>query len=424
MRDTDFVIIGGGVVGLTLALEGRRRHPDARIVVLEKEPEWGLHASGRNSGVVHAGFYYTADSLKARFTRDGNRELVAYCERRGVRVNQCGKLVVARDESEHAGLDELLRRGEANGVELHRVTEREAREKEPRVRTVGHALWSPSTASVDPTEVMRALAADAEKAGIDLQVGNPYLAPTDSGISTRDGELRARYVINAAGLHADRIARDFGFSRHYRILPFRGNYLQAVGGGGWLRVHVYPVPELDYPFLGVHYTVGVDGAVKVGPTAVPALWREQYGAVANFCPQGFLEIAALQARLLAGDAFRFRELAWREIRKRSPRFLVRQAACLAEPPESARWRRGRPGIRAQLVDTRTWDLVMDFVFEGDGRSFHVLNAVSPAFTCALPFARHSFDAIDAHLSGSGSKVERSRPSGVRSRVPEPKEVLR
>src|SRR3989344_2860784 len=146
----DFLVIGGGVMGLCLAMEASRRHPRSRITVIEKEPKCGSHASGRNSGVLHAGFYYTADSLKARFTRDGNRAMTAYCEERGLHINRCGKLVVARDAADLPGLDELLRRGQANGVELHPVSRREAEEIEPRARTHERALFSPATSSVDP----------------------------------------------------------------------------------------------------------------------------------------------------------------------------------------------------------------------------------------------------------------------------------
>ncbi|MGH7504143.1 MAG: FAD-dependent oxidoreductase, partial [Longimicrobiales bacterium] len=150
---TDFLVIGGGIVGLALALEARRRHPAAGVTLIEKEAACGSHASGRNSGVLHAGFYYTPDSLKARFTRDGNRRLAAYCTERGLRLRRCGKLVVARDARDHEGLDELLRRGRANGVELHDISAAEAREIEPRARTLERALFSPATASVDPAEV-------------------------------------------------------------------------------------------------------------------------------------------------------------------------------------------------------------------------------------------------------------------------------
>jgi L-2-hydroxyglutarate oxidase len=394
IRTTDFLIIGGGVMGLNLALEARRRYPDAAVTLIEKEAACGRHASGRNSGVLHAGFYYAADSLKARFTRDGNRELSAYCEERRLAINRCGKLVVARDESELAGLDELLRRARANGVELHEVTAAESRELEPRVRTHGRALFSPTTSSVDPGAVMASLAVDAKRAGVETLTGTAFGRPAADSVETTAGRISAGYVVNAAGLYADRIAQRYGFSEDYRILPFKGLYLYAEDGPRFLR-HVYPVPELRYPFLGVHFTLAVDGRVKIGPTAIPALWREQYGGLGNFRPAELLEIVRRGAALWLANAFDFRKLALRELRKASRRQLVRQASRLLSRPLDLRgWSWDAPGIRAQLVNVREGGLEMDFRYEGDDRSFHVLNAVSPAFTCAMPFARYLFDRME------------------------------
>jgi L-2-hydroxyglutarate oxidase LhgO len=399
----DFVIIGGGVVGVCLALEARRRHPASRIAVLEKERECGLHASGRNSGVLHAGFYYTADSLKARFTRDGNRAWTEYCAQRRLNLNKCGKLVVARDAADLSGLDELARRAAANGVELHAVTEREAREIEPRAKTLERALFSPSTASVNPPEVMRALVEDARAAKIEIVTETRYLGRAGGGVRTSRGDVDAGYVINAAGLYADRVAHDYGFAGEYRILPFKGLYLYAHEGAAAVRTNIYPVPDLANPFLGVHYTVTVDGKVKIGPTAIPAFWREHYAGLANFNFTELIEIVAREVALFAGDDFHFRRLALAELRKYSKRRMVELAAHLArdvDPRHYTEW--GKPGVRAQLLNIRERRLEMDFRFDGDARSFHVLNAVSPAFTCALPFSRYLFDQIEQVAARPGS----------------------
>ena len=268
----DFLIIGGGVVGLTVALELRRRHPQDRIVVIEKERHTGYHASGRNSGVLHAGFYYTADSLKARFTREGNEQLTAWCTERGVPLRRCGKLVVARSPAEHAGLDMLLERGKRNGVPLESITAAEAREIEPRVRTCERALFSPTTTSVDPRVVMAELTLELSEKGIALCTDTTWTGRTGRITHTSAGDVDAGYLVNAAGLYADRIARDYGVAEGYRMLPFKGLYLHANDRAGPLRCHVYPVPDLEMPFLGVHFTVAADGHVHIGPTALPALW--------------------------------------------------------------------------------------------------------------------------------------------------------
>jgi len=395
---TDFLVVGGGIVGLTLALELKRRYGDCSVTLLEKEPACGLHASSRNSGVLHAGFYYTADTLKARLTLQGNRRLTAYCRERGLRLSRCGKLVVTTGPADLPGLEELLRRGRTTGVPLEVLSPEEARRIEPRAKTAERALFSPCTATVDPAEVVASLVGDARAAGIAVLTGTAYRARGRGGAVTSAGTIGAGYLVNTAGLYADRIALEYGFSERYRILPFRGRYLLAEPGAPHMRTHIYPVPNLENPFLGVHITRGVDGGVKIGPTATPALWREHYEGWGNFKLGECLSIAAQQTGLLLRNDFGFRRLALAELREYGRRALVRRAALLADGVQAAGFRRwGRAGIRAQLFDIRARRLEMDFRYEGDERSFHVLNAVSPAFTCALPLAEHLAERIAERL---------------------------
>ena len=397
----DFVVIGGGIIGTSIARALRRRHPDASILLLEKEEAVGFHSSGRNSGVLHAGFYYTADSLKARFCRDGNLALREYILSKALPLNPCGKLVVAKDETEVPRLHELARRAEANRVEVELVDAARARAIEPRVRTHGLALWSPNTATSDPVAVLRAMQEDARAEGIVLRTGCRYEGRTDGGVRTNLGVMKARYIVNGAGLHADKVAADFGFSREYRILPFKGLYLYGSEPPGSFRTNIYPVPDLRNPFLGVHFTVTVDGRAKIGPTAIPALWREQYQGLDRFNLAEFVEIAWREAGLFLGAGFDFRSLALEEVRKHSRAHLVRLASALAEHvrlTDYPTW--GRPGIRAQLIHVPTRRLEMDFRMEGDSGSFHVLNAVSPAWTCSLPFAEHVVDQLDKARNGT------------------------
>ena len=277
--------------------------------------------------MLHAGFYYTADSLKARFTRDGNRQLTEYCQERGLRVNRCGKLVVAREPTDLAGLGELLRRGRASGVPLEELSLDEARRIEPRVKTCERALFSPTTSSVDPGEVLDSLCRDMHSAGIRVATGTAYVGLAGAEVRTSAGAIAAGYVVNAAGLYADRIARDFSFSERHRILPFKGLYIHAEPGGPRFNTHIYPVPDLRAPFLGVHVTVGVEGEAHIGPTAMPALWREHY--------QGYATSASPSA--------------WRSSRARrgcssattSISAVSRSASC--ESMASARWWRTPPG---------------------------------------------------------------------------------
>lgn len=402
MSVSDFLVIGGGVIGLSVARELKRRYTDSRVTLLEKEATTGEHASGRNSGVLHAGFYYTPDSLKARFTRVGNAALTAYCEERRLPINKCGKLVVARDASELPALDELLRRGRINGIPLEAIDARQAEAIEPRARTFERALFSPTTASVDPVRVVQAMTDDARAEGIELMTGVRFLRRDGSAVVTDRGRIEAGYVVNAAGLYADRIARAFGFSRRYRILPFKGLYLYSDEPVGAIRTHIYPVPDLRNPFLGVHFTVAVDGRIKIGPTAIPAFWRENYCGWQGFQAGELWDILRRQARLLWSSNFDFKRLAVEEMRKHSRARMVALARDMATGVDRRHYRRwGKPGIRAQLLDIEQHRLEMDFVIEGDARSLHILNAVSPAFTCSLPFAAHVCDEIGRHLGERG-----------------------
>jgi len=253
MKCYDFIVVGGGIVGLCVARELRRRYKDNSILVLEKECASTIHASGRNSGVLHAGFYYTSDSLKAKLTADGNKLLTNYCEENGISINKCGKLVVAKNEHELNTLDVLLERGANNGVCLEKITEQEAKEIEPRVKTYQNAIFSPSTSSVNPVDVVESLRDRALSERIDINYDTQYTGSKGNFVVTNKGEFEAGYIINSAGLYADKIAVDFGFSDDYRVLPFKGLYLYSNEPVGAIRTNIYPVPDLKNPFLGVHY---------------------------------------------------------------------------------------------------------------------------------------------------------------------------
>jgi len=386
---SDFLIAGAGIIGVTIALKLKERFPDAKIIIIEKEHEAGMHASGRNSGVLHAGFYYTKDSLKAKFTKEGNAALTSYCHERQLPINHCGKLVVARNENDLTGLDELLKRAQVNDIILKPIDAYEAREIEPRVKTFERALFSPSTSTVNPKIVLDSLIKDAKDEGIELHVNTRYLKQQQPNHLTTNGNYSSKYFINCAGLYADQIARQFGFSKDYRILPFKGLYLYSKPGGISLNTHIYPVPDLNKPFLGTHFTLTVDNQVKIGPTAIPAFWREHYTGFDNFNLGESLDILRREAALLLHSNFGFRELALEELKKYSRRYLIKQARALVDGIENQdfpEW--GKPGIRAQLLNLKNNTLEMDFVVEGDDQSFHVLNAVSPAFSGSLPFAEY------------------------------------
>lgn len=393
-KQADYLIIGGGIVGLSVARELNIREPQASIIIAEKEPQLAAHGSGRNSGVLHAGFYYTADSLKARFCREGCAEWKAYIQARGLKLNECKKVVVATNEEERLGIHELKRRGDANGVDVSIISEEELARIEPNARTYKEALYSPTTATVDPVEVTLHLAGELRAAGVEILLAHPYRKRIeDNRVMVGDVEVTARKIYNCAGLYADKVARDFGFCSDYTIIPFKGiHMLAAREPHPGVHTLIYPVPNLKNPFLGVHFNVTVDGRVKIGPTAIPAFWRENYKGFANFKFGEMLAILGWEMKLFITDAFGFRRLAWNEIRKYQRSHLlnlVRPMAQKLDDEAFTAW--AKPGIRAQLLNKKTLSLVQDFVVEGDNSSVHVLNAVSPGFTSSLPFGRWVVD---------------------------------
>ena len=384
----DYLIIGAGIIGLNIAKNLKQRFPQSKILVIEKENEVGFHSSGRNSGVLHAGFYYTANSLKAKFTKEGNAALKEFVKSRGLQLNECQKVVVATNDKEVEGLEELKRRGDINGVELIWLDEKQLSELYPNIKTYKKALLCPSTATVNPKEVTKEFAKVIEEMGVELLLDCKYISSSSNVVSTSAGDFQATKVINCAGLYADNIARDFGFSKDYVIIPFKGIYLKDKKNESNLKTNIYPVPNLENPFLGVHYTLTVDNESKIGPTAIPAFWRENYKGFDNFSLKEFIQILYYESKLFITNAFGFRSLAFAEMRKYSLSHLKGLAQTLSNKKMDHKgfdsW--STPGIRAQLLNKNTLELVQDFVVESDENSVHVLNAVSPAFTSSIPFA--------------------------------------
>jgi len=391
--ETDYLIIGAGVIGLTVARELLRQSPDAGIIIVEKEPDVAYHSSGRNSGVLHAGFYYTSDSLKAKFTRDGNKCMREYCYSNNLSINECKKVVIAQNEEELESLFELERRGKANGVEVYLISEKELSEIEPNAKTHRYALFSPTTATVNPVEVNQCIKRELQSKGVTIYFNEPFIKRLDdASIRTAHHVFKSSKIINAAGLYADKVAGSFGFSKDYTIIPFKGIYLKYKGADKPITTNIYPVPNLKNPFLGVHYTVTVDNTIKIGPTAIPAFWRENYVGMSNFKIPELFNILTWEAILFLTNSFGFRSLAMEEVRKYSKKYFTGLATNMVTTIDDklfTEW--SKPGIRAQLLNKKSKKLVMDFVVEGNEHSVHILNAVSPAFTGSMPFAKWIVD---------------------------------
>lgn len=389
----DYLIIGGGIIGLNIARALNAKEPKAKITLIEKEPDVAMHSSGRNSGVLHAGFYYTDNSLKAKFTKEGNARLKAFCKERGLKINPCAKVVVTQNAKELEGLEELKRRGDINGVETSWMSEEDLQEHYPLVKTYQKALFSPTTATVDPSEVTKEFKKYIIEMGVDVLLNTAYIKRVDEkSVLTSQGMITCKKLINCAGLYADKIAQDFGFAQDFVIVPFKGIYLKDKTNKCGLTTNVYPVPNLANPFLGVHYTFTVTDESKIGPTAIPAFWRENYKGFDNFKFAEMAQILYYEAKLFFANAFGFRSLAFSEVKKYCKHHLLGLAKGLTHTIELSgfdSW--SKPGIRAQLLNTKTLELVQDFVVECDNTSVHVLNAVSPAFTSSMPFSEWVVD---------------------------------
>ena len=394
MIKTDILIVGGGIIGLSIARELNNRHPDLKITLIEKEATAACHASGRNSGVLHAGFYYTPDSLKSRFTVEGNKLLTDYCLKNNLSINRCGKVVVAKDEKERDGIFELKRRGDENGVVLELIDEKRLEELEPNARTFDKALYSPTTSVVNPEEVIGHIA-DALKGKVNILFNEKFIKTDDTNtVSTNTQKIKFRHLINSAGLYADKIAHQFGIGQKYTLIPFKGLYMEYKDSN-LIRKHIYPVPNLKNPFLGVHFTITIIGKVKIGPTAIPAFWRENYEGISRFNLNEFLEVLWNEAKLFFTNAFNFRSLTFEEFKKYYRNYFIHQATHLVKNIDMNKFGNYlTPGIRSQLLDRKEMKLVMDYVVEQGENSTHVLNAVSPAFTSAFSFSKFIVDEVE------------------------------
>jgi (S)-2-hydroxyglutarate dehydrogenase len=409
----DIVVIGGGIVGLSFAMQVGERFPQLRVAVLEKEMGVGRHQTGHNSGVIHSGVYYKPGSLKARLCVAGAREMIEFCSRHGIPYEVCGKLIVATNSQEASRLDELLARGVANGLDDLRLLSREAMlEIEPHVGGV-RALHVPSTGITDYAAVTSKYAEIATGRGAEVKTGAAVVGFDRSSrvesscvksdasgdavvVRTRAGDFSARYVVNCAGLYSDRVARMAGDDPGMMIVPFRGEYYDlAAARQGLVRGLIYPVPDPRYPFLGVHFTRRVYGNVDVGPNAVLAFRREGYRwrdinlreALEMVRDRGFRAMARREWR---NGLVEFR----RSLRKRE---FVRSCQRLLPAVRLEDMTRGGSGVRAQAVGA-DGTLVEDFRFVARGRFLHVLNV--PSATASLPIGREILKMVPAEITGS------------------------
>jgi len=362
-----------------------------RVCLLEKEDGLAKHQSGRNSGVVHVGYNQKPGTLKAKFVVEGSRRLRAYCKEHSVPMNQDGILVLARNEAEEATLETLRQRGESNGADVRLIAQSEVTDREPEANAIS-ALLAPNGASFDSRSYVASLASEAKELGTEILFSHPveHVSEKSRGVSVRarGRDVSARLLINAAGLHADRVAAQLEVGLNLKIVPFLGYYSELKPERRELvKSHLYPCPDLEFPFLGVHLSRTFDGRVLIGPGSSLAMGREAYSpGQANVIDM--LETVGYDGFRKLLTKPRFRQLIRQEWRKSVSRAAVtKEAQRILTALSVDDVVPSRAGIRAQLVD-RDGNMVDDLVVERTERSLHVLNAVSPALTCSLPFADH------------------------------------
>ena len=397
----DFIILGGGILGFSTAMQLIERYPDKKMLLLEKESGPARHQTGHNSGVIHAGVYYTPGSLKARFCLEGNRVTKEFCERHAVPYEVCGKLLVATNEQEMQRMEALWERTAANGLEREWLSGAALREREPNITGLG-AIFVPASGIVSYTRVAEAMADEFQRHGgqirYDHAVSGIHERTGEVIVNTSQGEFSSRYLVTCSGLMADRVVRLLGRDPGFSICPFRGEYYRLPDRLSDIVQHlIYPIPDPSMPFLGVHLTRMIDGSVNVGPNAVLAFKREGYrksdlsliDMARMFTDPGILKVLG---RNLKPGLHEMKNSLWRsgyleEVRKYCPSLT---------PDDLEPW---PAGVRAQAV-SRDGRLIDDFLFVNTRRTVNVCNAPSPAATSALPIGRHILEKVSEMVQTS------------------------
>jgi L-2-hydroxyglutarate oxidase LhgO len=389
MYEAEFLIVGAGIVGLTLARELIAQGAE-KIIIVEKEIGLGFHASGRNSGVLHAGIYYPPQTLKAQLCLKGNLLMQAYCEEKKLPLMRAGKVIVARNAAELPSLLQLYDRAKENGAKVEMLDEQQLAEKEPNAKTYQKALYSHYTAMVDNKAILNSLERDLlQTKRVELLFATKLENLTDEFTAkTSQGPIRFKQFINTAGAYADKVAHHFGVGKEYYFIPFKGIYHKLAAHKSHLvNGNIYPVPNLGNPFLGVHFTKNIHGDVYVGPTAIPAFGRENYGVFQGIDGE-MIKILINEMKLYFSNP-EFRKVALEEPRKYLPHYFFSDAKKLVKELQRD-WmvRAPKVGIRPQLISLKDKKLMMDFLVIKERHSLHILNAISPAFTSSMAFAKY------------------------------------
>lgn len=385
----DFLIVGGGIVGLTVANELLKRYPLSKICVLEKEPSLGMHASGRNSGVMHCGIYYGNDTLKAKLCAEGARRMIEFAISEKIAVNKCGKVILATSQDQLPTVTKLMENASDNQIHAELIDQDRLHELEPFAAQGVAAIHCPDTAVIDSRAVLSRIKEMLIAKGVVFEFGAEFVGQNGRGtITTKNGRYSYGKLFNCAGAYADKVARAFGVAEEFALVPFKGIYWKlSENAKHKVRANIYPVPDVSMPFLGVHLTRTISNDVYVGPTAIPAFGRENYGILSGANIGEAMEIGAELAGMYLHNENNFRKLAHVEMGKYiKSNFLAAAQKLMPSLTADDMVPTTKAGIRPQLINKKTRKLEMDYILETTEDSIHVLNAISPAFTCSFAFS--------------------------------------
>ena len=387
----DFAIIGSGIIGLTLAFKLKQKFNNSKITIFEKEPNSTSHGSGRNSGVLHSGIYYEPGSLRANLCVTGAKELKEYIKSENLWINECGKLLLPTSEYSYSNLENLFNRAKKNGVEINKIKNEEIKRIEPNTNCqFEYGLHVPFTSVADPKEVSKSLIENLRKMNVEINYNFKILKINEQKLFTQNNTVEAGHIFNCAGLFADEIAKNSNLEFRYSFLPFKGKYWKIKNKNFKLNHLVYPIPDLRYPFLGLHSSHNRHGDFYIGPSSTPVFGREQYNGILGDNLKESIGLIFNFSKKIIFNENKLRTLALQELSLLTKRGFFDQIKKMFNNvnPDDLELSDQKVGIRSQIFDPQSKNLVNDFVVINQKNATHVLNAISPAWSASFAFADH------------------------------------
>jgi L-2-hydroxyglutarate oxidase len=387
----DFAIIGSGIIGLTLAFKLKQKFNNSKIAIFEKEPNSISHGSGRNSGVLHSGIYYEPGSLRANLCVTGVKELKEYIKSENLWINECGKLLLPTSEYSYSNLENLFNRAKKNGVKINKIKNEEIKRIEPNTNCqFEYGLHVPFTSVADPKEVSKSLIENLKKMNVEINYNSKILKISEQKLFTQNNTIEAGHIFNCAGLFADEIAKNSNLEFRYSFLPFKGKYWKITNKSFKLNHLVYPIPDLRYPFLGLHSSHNRHGDFYIGPSSTPVFGREQYNGILGDNLKESISLIFNFSKKIIFNENKLRTLALQELSLLTKRGFFNQIKKMFNNinPDDLELSDQKVGIRSQIFDPQSKNLVNDFVVINQKNTTHVLNAISPAWSASFAFADH------------------------------------